>query len=320
MMFVIIRTAGGKKYARRIGEELKRINRHNYWICPSVNYFPESFRNRPRLNPNNTIIHSRAAYPDGPTWMRNLVNKENEGYRVINNTSVLRLTSNKLACSMKMLREGFPHPRTWHYIGGSSIDSIHREIVESGVRKVVAKPYTSMNQGASVERIEITESQQTQCTCAMCGNQHTRYIPGNPEELRDAINRQPTGSVVIQEYVDYISIHRVIVIGGRALPVSWMDAPTPTRWKVSVCLNRNMRFNSRPDQELLDLAERTQEAIEGEINFIDVVKTREGYVLSAINTACNLLIHERKAREAGSTYWNIAERIANYLNRQARFS
>jgi glutathione synthase/RimK-type ligase-like ATP-grasp enzyme len=55
--------------------------------------------------------------------------------------------------------------------------------------------------------------------------------------------------------------------------------------------------------------------IGGEINFIDVFETADGYVLSEINTACSLLIHERKAKEAGSTHWNIAGYIAEYLNR-----
>ena len=78
-MHVIIRTRSGKKYARRIGQELKRINQRNNWICPTVNYFPTSFTNRPRLNPQNTIIHSRAAYPNCG-WMNNLIQKEEEGY------------------------------------------------------------------------------------------------------------------------------------------------------------------------------------------------------------------------------------------------
>jgi glutathione synthase/RimK-type ligase-like ATP-grasp enzyme len=79
-----------------------------------------------------------------------------------------------------------------------------------------------------------------------------------------------------------------------------------------------MQFVSNPDTELLRVAERTQRVIRGEINFIDVFETREGYVLSEINTACNLLLHEEKARQAGSQYWNIARYIAQYLDEQAR--
>jgi glutathione synthase/RimK-type ligase-like ATP-grasp enzyme len=319
MMHVIVRTGSGKKFARRIGQELKRINHRNNWIMPSVSYFPTSFERRPHLNPRNTLIHSRAAYPNGPNWVRNLVRKEEEGFRVINNTEVLRLTSDKSRCAIKMYNEGLSHPKTWEYdrvTGNTNLDAIVRHVQENGNDKIVVKPYTSMNQGADVEVISGLRS-NTQCTCSHCGDVHSRMVIDS-REIREAIRRQPTNKVVIQEYVDYTAIYRVVVINGRALPISWVDRPTTERWKVSVCLNRNMQFVSSPDTELLRVAERTQRVIEGEINFIDVFETRNGYVLSEINTACNLLLHEEKARSAGSTYWNIARYIAKYLDEQAR--
>lgn len=322
MMFMIIRTGSGKKYARRIGRELLDIDHRNKYLIPSVNYFPESFRRRPFLQPHNTIIHSRAAYPDGPQWMRNLVAKEDMGYRVINNTDVLRLTSNKLKCAQKMYNAGLPHPKTWEYNRSARlpINAIVSSLEANGTNKVVIKPYTSMSQG---EHVQVRTLQFVhRCTCPTCGHSHEVLGVNNPGDpvshLREAISEIPTSKVVIQEYVPYLAIYRVIVIGGRALPISWVDRPTTTRWKVSVCLNRSMQFVSNPDTELLRVAERTQEVVGGEINFIDVFETRDGYVLSEINTACNLLIHEEKARRAGSTYWNIARYIAEYLHYQAR--
>jgi glutathione synthase/RimK-type ligase-like ATP-grasp enzyme len=321
MMHVIIRTGGGRKYARRIGQELKRINPRNEWIMPSVSYFPESFRRRPRLNPRNTLIHSRAAYPDGPNWMRNLVAKELEGFKVINNTNVLRLTSNKYKCAIKMYEAGLPHPKTWTCTHSEAqIATVARSLENENITKIIIKPYTSMSQGEhvqvrTIEHIHI-------CTCSACG--HTHRIegfnnPGDPvEHLREAVVEMPTSNAVIQEYVPYTAIYRVVVIGGRALPISWRDVPTANRWRVSVCLNRSMEFVPHSDRELLRLAERTQRVIGGEVNFIDVFETREGYVLSEINTACNLLIHEEKARQAESTHWNIARYIARYLDEQAR--
>ena len=321
MMFIIVRTSGGSKYARKIGKQLKRINHRHNWLIPSVNYFPESFAQRPRLNPRNTIIHARAAYPDGPQWMRNLVDLEDRGYRVINNTEVLRLTSNKLKCAIKMMSMGLPHPKTWKVDGYTNMESFHRILSEENINKFVVKPYTSMDQGANVEIVEAGIVPH-QCTCSHCGNIHMteRENSIDIEELRAAIRRQPTSTVVVQEFVSYDCIYRVIVIGGRALPISWVDYPRPGagNWKVSVCLNRRMSFVRNPSNALLRLAERTQEVIGGEINFIDIFGTRDGYVLSEINTACNLSIHEEKARAAGSSHWNIAGYIAEYLDRQAR--
>ncbi len=317
MMHIIVRTGSGRKFARRIGEELKRINRRNNWIMPSVGHFPTSFANRPHLNPRNTLIHSRAAYPDCG-WMNNLVRKEEEGFRVINNTTVLRLTSNKFECAKHMYDAGLAHPKSWSCThSDAQIGAVMSTIRREGLTKVVVKPYTSMEQGANVKVIDI-EEEQTACTCPHCGDSHTRARVPDSIDLAGAIRSMPTSRVVIQEYVPYTAIYRVVVIGGRALPISWRDVPSGSRWRVSVCLNRNMEFVGRPDRELLRLAERTQISIGGEINFIDVFETRTGYVLSEINTACNLLLHEEKARQRGSAVWNIARYIAVYLDKEAR--
>jgi len=299
MMFMIVRTGSGRKYARRIGQELKRVNPHNKWLIPSVSYFPESFRSRPHLNPRNTLIHSRAAYPDGPNWVRNLVAKEAEGYRVVNTTSVLRQTSNKLDCAMFMYDAGLPHPRSWE-AKTSYDEGLMRRLwyvmnSDYNVHKVVVKPYTSMDQGANVKVAETYE------------------------QFARAVRGMTTGKVVVQECIDYTAIFRVVVIDGRALPMSWVDRPTPQRWRVSVCLNRNMQFVRSPDLELLRVAEDTQAVIGGEINFVDIFQTASGrYILSEINTACNLTIHEGMAKAAGHVNWNIAHYIAKYLDGAAR--
>ncbi|MHA1949339.1 MAG: ATP-grasp domain-containing protein [Candidatus Thorarchaeota archaeon] len=299
MMFMIVRTGGGRKYARRIGQELKRIRPSNKWLIPSVSYFPTSFQQRPWLNPQNTLLHARAAYPDGPQWVRNLVDLEHRGYKIINDTKVTRLTSNKLECALHMYNAGLPHPRTWEANRSDTRESLHRLWWDMrsnyAIRKVVVKPYTSMEQGANV-RVTDTES-----------------------EFRRAVHAMPSSKVVVQEYINYTAIYRVVVIGGRALPVTWVDTPTASRWRVSVCLNRNMRCITSPNPELLRVAEQTQAVIGGEINFIDIFRTHsQRWILSEVNTACNLLIHERKAREAGSAYWNIARQIALYLDRAGR--
>lgn len=300
MMFMIVRTGSGRKYARRIGHELKRIRQSNKWLIPSVSYFPTSFERRPWLRPSNCIMHARAAYPDGPQWVANMVAKENQGFRVINDTTVTRLTSNKLECAFVMYNAGLPHPRTFECRSSDRhsdrLDRLWHDMrYNYAIEKVVVKPYTSMDQGANVR------------------------IAQTLDDFRIAVANMPTSKVVVQEFVEYESIWRVIVIGGRALPVSWCDTPTPSRWRVSVCLNRQMRCVTSPPQELLRVAERTQRVIGGEINFIDIFRTHSGmWMLSEINTACNLKYHEQKARALGSPYWNIARQIALYLDRQAR--
>jgi hypothetical protein len=118
-------------------------------------------------------------------------------------------------------------------------------------------------------------------------------------------------------------MHRVIVIGGKALPYTFVDkvAWHPLQWKVSCCLNRtSMQIDTNPDQRVLEIAEETQRAVNGDINFIDIFENDDWrpisqgrFSISEINTACSLNIHERLAQEAGRTDWNIHARIAKYL-------
>jgi len=197
-----------------------------------------------------------------------------------------------------MVDAGLPHPATWETNRlkprDAHVDDYYN-LHADGYPKVVVKPYTSMEQGANVK------------------------VVADPTSYADAVCNMPTNTVVVQKYVDYVAIYRVIVIGGRALPMSWVDRPTHDRWRVSVCLNRSMGFVFSPDTQLLQVAENTQRVIGGEVNFIDIFETRNGYVLSEINTACNLSIHEEKARRWNHPHWNIARQIALYLDRQSRW-
>jgi len=234
-------------------------------------------------NDMGTLIHARAAHPR-TRWMDRLENLELNNL-VVNSTSTLRLTSDKLASSLLFSRE-LPnfHPRTWEYPSGFSLD-----FFEDG--EYILKPYTSMDQGANV-----------------------RVYRHPTDDIVDIARTIPGSTLILQERVNYTALHRVIVIGGVALPYTFYDVPTRDRWRVSVCLNKTtMRFNGNPDRELLSLGVRAQQVVRGDVNFVDIFETSNGYVLGEINTACNLRIHEVMARRSGRSDWNIHYRIAKYL-------
>lgn len=306
--FVIVRTGGGRAYANRIARSIhwinenKRIGRgHNFNTSViSVNELSRFFTSLESryLYSNTTLVHSRAAYPDPDGWMRHLTNLELAGFEVVNKPDVLMLTSNKLECATR-LQDHFPHPRTWEYSKSMTLSEIESLRDEIGISlrepdELIAKPLTSMEQGANVK--SITNHFWT-------------------DLIREDLADVPGNKVIIQEKIPYTAIYRVIVIGGRAMPYSFVDRPTPERWKVSVCLNRtSMEFVPNPSPELLRLGERVQEFIGGEINFIDFFEIEPGnFVISEINTACNLRIHELLARDAGHPRWNIHYNIAKYL-------
>ncbi len=301
--FVIIRTKAGNEYADKIAGSLSWINRNIYpGLRFNVNVITRQditkFFNRKDVNPDNTIVHVRAAHPIA-NWMDELQNLEDEGYKMVNSIKVLRLTSDKLACALALQKE-FPdfHPVTYTL---NRIDKLNPNDYPEG--KYVIKPYTSISQGALVTQwVNIHNNEDSN------------------KEFYRVLDIMDNDICLLQQFIDYNEIYRVIVINGEPLPYAFVDRVSdhPDNWKVSVCLNKtSMKFEPHPSTELLNLASKVQTFIGGEINFIDIFGTNNGFVLSEINTACNLTIHEGLANEAGEREWNIHYKIARYLTKKA---
>ena len=273
---IILTTFPGRKYGRKISKELHQLGIISFYC--SLNRWPNVFTDHPELNKNNCVIVARCAHPNNsPSWMQILEDMEEDGWVIINNTNVLKLTSNKLQCSL-FLQNKVNHPKSWE----CTKSTFHNLQLVNG--KYIVKPYVSQSQGRYVKVFNV--------------------INGIKESID--INDIPENKLVVQEFIDYIAIYRVIVINGRALPYSFVDHPTPERWKVSVCLNRtSMQYVPNPNSQLLRLAEQTQREIGGNINYIDIFEKQDGsFVISEINTSCILFIHERLSGN------NIARKIA----------
>lgn len=268
MNIVIVRTGGGIKYGRRIGYKLFEFGHH--FIIPRYDEFMSSLRSKPTWTRNNTIIHTRAAYPSRTGWMGDLFQLERDGWIVTNKPETIYLTSNKFKCAEALIRAGLPHPQTRLYRKRDWVDM--GDIFPWGP-EVILKPITSNGQGGYVKKINNRSSE---------------------EEILQIINSIPGNEIIIQDVVPYRGLYRVIVLRGNPLTTVWRDHPTAERWKVSVCLNPDMEVEQDAPQELLTLAVQAQTVVGGDINFIDIYQTRyRGYVLSEINTACNLTHHER---------------------------
>lgn len=282
---IILTTWGGRFYGRRIGKELRKLNVTSFYC--SLNRWPKVLDDHPELNKDNCVILARCAHPNNsPQWMKTLESLEELGWRVINSTKVLKLTSNKLACSL-FLQDKVSHPQTWECTK-KTFDKIILELPDG---EYIVKPYISQSQGKYVKRFVIDQVDDE------------LIFPNNPNKLVDDI---PENKLVIQTRIDYKALYRVIVINGKALPYSFIDRPTKDKWKVSVCLNKvSMEFVPNPNKDLLKLAEDTQRVIGGDINYIDIFENQEGkFVISEINTSCILRIHERLSG------MNIAKEIA----------
>jgi len=277
---ILVHTTGGKSFARKIG---RKLNAHNFsYYLSSVNDYPDVHIRHPELNQENSFIHSRAAYPyiSGARWLRSLCHSEAMGYLVVNDTDCLRLTSNKLRCSLLFNKKKVSHPKTYE-VTDDTCGKIYNQLP---IGHYVVKPLTSMSQGKHVQKFT-----------KMANNNLLLNAGG-------IIAKVPGHKKVIQHFVPAIALHRVIVLNGTALSFSFVDK-IQKNWKLSVCLNKDtMEFNPHPDNALLKLAEKAQQVVDGKINFIDIFETKIGYSISEINTACNLTIHENLSKVSISDY------------------
>lgn len=254
-----------------------------------------------KLKNKNIVVHPRTATPFDTDWINYLKMLENNNVKVINPPRLLQLTSNKLECSFVLYNSGINHPKTWEGKKDKKTVLLILKLLKKH-KYLIIKPSNSISQGAYVEKL----------------NQKMNF-----SEVHNKIKNIPSDPFVIQEYIDYVSLYRVIVINGKALPYSFIDKPTKDNWKVSVCLNKTrMKFVANPPKKILKLGEKTQRILNNYIkspykgiHFIDIFETRnKQFTISEINTACSLFIHEKLAKDAGHPDWEISKHIANYFN------
>lgn len=272
---VIVRTEAGIQYAERIAQEIKKLGTECSIVCWKE---LEKFLDKNECIPLNTLLHFRAA---GPSVNLKAFNLENLGYRLVNSARVLDRTSDKYKSFEWAKEKGFALPVTKKV----APDEIKKLINTLEFEKFVLKPINSKHQGA------------------LC----FRSFRGD-KQIDEKLSQVPGEEVILQEFIEYKKIYRVIVVGKKPLDQAvFYDEPSPNRWKVSVCLNPDIKFDKNPDPKLLRYAKDLAGIFESEIAFIDIFQTENRYVLSEINTACNLSQHEDKSR------YGISKEIATYL-------
>jgi glutathione synthase/RimK-type ligase-like ATP-grasp enzyme len=287
--FLILITPLGKKYAGMISRSIIfQAKRDGEDVKVDIS--------TPGCNMDGySCIHPRTASPKA-AWLSNAEKLQTFGVQVINSPATVRLTSDKMRCSDVLIRAGVSHPDSISYTKGdvASFESV-LELLRGGL--AIAKPTTSLSQGQHVTKFD---------------------LPNSFDEFERLVNGVPGKQIVVQRFVQYTGIHRVIVIGGVPKNFTFVDRVSfhPEQWKVSVCLSKTKRLVTNPPKDLLDVAVKAQMAVGGDINFIDVFETPDGYTMSEINTACSLIKHEKMAREAGVRGWNIHASIAKLLLRK----
>jgi len=272
---VIVRTIKGQKYADFIAKE---INLAGY--CCGITDIKnlKEYLNKNKCSPEKTIIHLRTAHPN--YTYKILKNLEKQGYKIINSVEAIRLTSDKYNSCIHAIKKNISCAETIKIHKNEAASFIEKKIKEWG--KVIVKPITSQGQGEFCFKFE------------------------DSNQIKE-INKIPAKELIIQNFIDYSRLNRIIVIGFKALEKAVFWDSSEQNWKCSVCLNPNIKCYKNPPKDLLKFAENVAKKFKAEISFIDIFSTKNGYVLGEINTACSLIIHERISR------YNISKKIADYL-------
>lgn len=278
MNILLLRTKKGHVYTQVIADYLISKGVHAY--ISDIASVDQTFLDN-ALTPQNTIIHSRTA---GLNTNKKIASIEKQGFRVINNSHTLNLTSNKYLAQEHARKNNIPAARTF-LIQKSNLARIKEIIDERGV--VILKPVYSQGQGIYCQKVDKNLSD---------------------DELASIVNSVPGDEIQVQDCVKFKKLIRVVVIGFKALKEACTyDMPTEG-WKCSVCMNPNVKHFVPKGDELINLAELTAKVFGAQINFIDFFENMDGdFILNEINTACSLGFHEK------ATGYNIHAQIGDYL-------
>jgi glutathione synthase/RimK-type ligase-like ATP-grasp enzyme len=272
---LIIRTKTGQQYAELIAKKIRSFGAK----CGIVEWTElDDYLGEQTCVPEKTLLHYRTS---GPLINKKAHRLETKGYRIINSPKVLDRTSDKFYSYQWASQKGIYLPLTRK----GTPDEIKHIIDETSLKHFILKPVNSIGMGR------------------YC----FRSFADDPK-IDHKLSQIPDGKIIFQEFVNYLRIYRVIIIGGKTLDQAvFYDEPSSDRWKVSVCENLEMKLDKNPDPKLLSYAKHLADVFESEIAFIDIYETKDGYVLSEINTACDLTLHEKKSGH------DIARDIAVYL-------
>lgn len=264
MNILLIHTKNGVKYAKKIQE---------YILDQGISCYLtrrkdiEKVIKDNNLEPTNTLIHSRVA---GLYTNKILAGIENQGFKIINPSTTLELTSNKYKANAHAKKKHLPIAKTY------KVDKLNYKKVKKLLKKykiLVLKPIHSQGQGIFCQKIDKNLSD---------------------EELIKILKSVPGEKIQVQEFIDYKILIRVIVIDYKVVDNAYVYDVPDQGWKCSVCLNPKIKKYKPESDELKKLAEKTAKAFKAKVNFIDFFQDKKGkFILNEINTACNLLIHEQ---------------------------
>lgn len=236
------------------------------------------------LSPENTIIHARVAGLQVNDTFKNL---EKRGYRVINKSNTLEATSNKYKSYLIAEKHAIPCAKTV-VVNKQDIQKILETLKKYKIG--VLKPVYSQGLGKYCKKIADGSSYQ---------------------QVQEAVEDIPGEEIIVQEFIHYAKLIRVIVINYIAVKEATTYDEPKDDWKASVCMNPDLKKYDEQNPEVFSLAEEIARSFTAEISFIDIFENEKGeFILNEINTACGFIIHD------DVTGLGIYKYISDYLIQQ----
>ena len=213
---------------------------------------------------------------------------ENFGAYVINNSRVAEVCGNKLITSMVLAKAGVPTPKTFVALSSDSVD----EAAASLGYPVVMKPFV----GSWGRMVSIARDQQMVDTIV---------------ELKESIPNPIEHMYYLQEFVDRPPRDiRAIVAGEEIIATVYRHAPA-NEWRTNVARGASTT-SFKPDSELSETVLKAARAVGGGILGVDVMESRNGYVVHEVNNTV-----EFKGAQAASRT-KIAKKIIDFVIRSAK--
>lgn len=275
-------------FSYKISEEFKKIHTNNQSVVCNAGGIWEILDSKNSLfQHNNTIIHLRQAHPNNPEKIL-----KRRGFLMVNNPKTNCLTSHKIN-TMELLKDKIYIP---NYLDVTKVNKFKIiDFFKKNPRPFFIKGIMS---GTPMKKrlpllIDIDDHEK------LIKKIFASKIYFNQEEI------------YIQTLFNFDRLYRVILIDQKAI-ATFVDFPDKNHM-ASVCLNKKINFVKKPDINLLNLASLIQKKIKADISYIDIFwSKKQGYALSEINSACDLLMHEKYANI------NIAKKIAENLYKKAK--
>ena len=213
---------------------------------------------------------------------------ENFGTFVINSSKVADVCSNKLITSMVLAKAGVPTPKTFAALSSDSVDQAASMLGYP----VVMKPFV----GSWGRMISIARDPQILDTIV---------------ELRESIPNPVEHMYYLQELVDRPPRDiRAIVAGDEIIATVYRNAAV-NEWRTNVARGASTT-SFKADKELTEVVHKAAKAVGGGILGVDVMESKEGYVVHEVNNTV-----EFKGAQAASRT-KIAKKMIDYVIRSAK--